>query len=181
MISVCRRRGKQTGTSINVSTLTVVKPNNTFQNMPCFAPWQNLFLLLLLWHKLCFCAGKFLLGRNLNQIVFHKKTRPCSLLWRQPLMMITVTIGKIPVITGLVWLYFSSQNNGCDFEISSVVSACQDLPECCGSCRHPFVYSATFDAIWEKMIVWFLLIVLYSTPPCPASLPSLNRQNAEAS
>lgn len=92
MISVCRRRGKQTGTSINVSTLTVVKPNNTFH----FSLHDKIF-------SFCFycginfafaLAGKFLLGRNLNQIVFHKKTRPCSRLWRQPLMMITVAIGK---------------------------------------------------------------------------------------
>lgn len=100
--SVCRRRGKQTGTSINVSTLTVFKANSIFQNMPCCAPWQYVIFLCvffplwrLFWHALWFCdCGETLLGSNSNLDGSHK-SGPCGPLWRKTSDDdITVTICK---------------------------------------------------------------------------------------
>ena len=135
---VCRRRGKQTGTSINVSTLTVFKANSIFQNMPCHL-WQYVFVCVfffffttavLFWHALWFCdCGETLLGSNSNLDGSHKSGQ-CSPLWRRTSDDdITVTIwGKKATYYCITFIApVSLEEAFLMFESISVVSACRDV------------------------------------------------------
>lgn len=139
VLSVCRRRGKQKGTSINVSTLTVFKPNSIFQNMPCCAHWQScfffffFFLLLLFWHTLWLSdCWEMLLGSNSNLNGNHKidhAARYGEDLWwwynwqSEKSLLLLHCVYCSTVLGGRVWKHFIYLN----FEIISVISGCQDI------------------------------------------------------